>query len=67
MKNLATYGVISFGVGVAALALTFVTGFGPCGRSTQFAGFLIIVGFITTVVGSLMMIGAMFRAGFGRK
>jgi uncharacterized membrane protein YidH (DUF202 family) len=67
VKDLAKYGVISFGVGIAALALTFATGFGPCGPSTPFGGFLISVGFITIVGGSLMMIGAILRAAFGRK
>ena len=64
---MATYGVISFGVGVAALALTFATGFGPCGPSTAFGGFLISVGFMATAGGSLMMIGAILRAAFGPK
>ena len=67
MKNLAKYGVLSFGIGIAAFALTFAGGFGPCGPSTAFGGFLISLGFVTTIGGSLVMIGTILREAFGRK
>jgi hypothetical protein len=67
LKNLAKYGAASFGVGMAAFALTFASGFGPCGPSTPFGGFLISLGFVATILGSLMMVGAILRAAFGRK
>ena len=61
------YGAMSFAVGIAAFALTFASGFGPCGPSTAFGGFLISLGFVTTIGGSLMMVGAILRAAFGRR
>ena len=42
---MAKYGAMSFGVGIVAFALTFASGFGPCGPSTSFGGFLISLGF----------------------
>jgi hypothetical protein len=67
VKSLAKYGAMSFGVGIVAFALTFASGFGPCGPGTSFGGFLISLGFVTTIGGSLMMIGAILRAAFGRR
>jgi len=64
---LAKYGAASFGMGVAALALTFASGFGPCGPSTALGGFLISFGFVAVILGSLMMVGAILRAAFGGK
>jgi hypothetical protein len=49
VKSLAKYGAMSFGVGIFAFALTFASGFGPCGPSTPFDGFLISLGFVTTI------------------
>jgi len=67
VKKLGTYGVTSFGVGLAALLLTFATGFGPCGPTTALGHFLISLGVLGTAGGVLMMIGAILRAAFGRK
>jgi hypothetical protein len=67
LKGLAKYGAASFGIGVVAFALTFASGFGPCGPSTAFGGFLISLGFVATIIGSLMMVGAILRAAFGRR
>jgi hypothetical protein len=67
LKSLAKYGATSFGIGIAALALTFASGFGPCGPGTAFGGFLISLGFAATIIGLLMMAGAILRAAFGRK
>ena len=61
------YGVMSFGVGIAAFVLSFASGFGPCGPITAFGGLLISVGFVTMIGGALMMIGAILRAAFGRR
>ena len=66
-KNLAKYGVLCFAVGMAALALTFLSGFGPCGPATPLGGFLISLGFIATFAGLLMMVGAVLRAAVGGK
>lgn len=67
VKSLAKYGVTSFGLGIAALALTFASGWGPCGPGTTFGGFLISLGFVTTIGGGAMMIAAILRATFGRR
>jgi len=64
VKRLAAFGVLSFGLGMAAFALTFASGFGPCGPSTAFGGFLISFGFVATIIGLLMMAGAILRAAF---
>jgi hypothetical protein len=60
-------GAVSFVIGIVALALTFASGFGPCGPSTPLGGFLISLGFTAVIVGLLMMVGAIFRAAFGRR
>jgi hypothetical protein len=67
VKRLAAFGALSFGLGMAAFALTFASGFGPCGPSTAFGGFLISIGFMATIIGLLMMAGAILRAAFGSR
>jgi hypothetical protein len=67
MKGLTKCGVASFGIGIAALALTFASGFGPCGPGTPFGGFLISLGIVATIIGSFVMVGAILRAAFGRR
>jgi len=67
VKKLGTYGVTSFGLGIAALLLTFASGFEPCGPTTALGRFLVSVGSIAIIGGVLMMVGAMFRAAFERK
>jgi hypothetical protein len=67
VKNLGTYGATSFGVGIAALLFTFASGFGPCGPTTAFGGFLVSLGFLASIGGLLTMVGAVLRAAFGRK
>jgi hypothetical protein len=64
VKQLGTFGALSFGLGMAAFALTFASGFGPCGPTTAFGGFLISFGFVATIVGLFMMVGAILRAAF---
>ena len=64
---MAKYGAMSFGVGLVAFALTFASGFGPCDPRTSFGGFQTSLGFVTTIGGSLLMIGAILRAAFGRR
>jgi len=66
-QKLGTDVVTFFGVGVAALLLTFATGFGPCGPTTALGHFLISVGILDALGGAMMMIAAILRAAFGRK
>jgi hypothetical protein len=66
VKSLAMHGAICVGIGIAAFALTFASGFGPCGPGTTFGEFLLWLGFITTFGGACMMIGAILEAAFGR-
>jgi hypothetical protein len=67
MKRLASFGGLSLGLGLVAFALTFASGFGPCGPSTGLGAFLISFGFVATMVGLLMMAGAILRAAFGSR
>ncbi len=67
VKNLGTYGVTFFVIGVAALLLTFASGFGPCGPTTRLGSGLVSLGFLGSIGGLLMMVGAVLRAAFGRK
>jgi hypothetical protein len=66
-RKLATFGSISFVIGIALFGLTFISGFGPCGPSTRLGGFLISIGFLTVAAGALMMVAAFLRAALGRK
>jgi hypothetical protein len=60
VRKLRTYGVISCGVGTAALLL-FTRSFGPHVESTNFGYFIVAVGFLASIGGLVMMVGSVLR------
>lgn len=66
VNKLARNGVICFGVGAAALIVSFFSGFGPCGPNTPLGEALISLGSLLAIAGALLMVGAILKAAFGR-
>jgi len=67
VKNLGNYGAASLAVGIAALLLTFASGFGPCGPTTHLGRGLVSAGLLGCIGGLQLMVAAILRAAFGRK
>jgi hypothetical protein len=66
VNRLSMYGILSLVVGIGAFALTFASGFGPCGPSSNFGFSLIVLGFLAIPCGLIMLIRAAWHAAFGR-
>ena len=66
VKRLSVYGVLSLLMGIGAFALTFASGFGPCGPAGPFGLPLMVLGFLALPAGLLMLVRAGWHALFAR-
>jgi hypothetical protein len=61
VRKLRTYAVISFGVGTVTLLLMFTRAFGQQAESTDYARFVVEVGFLATIGGLVLMVCASLK------